>query len=159
MPLSEKAMNPLRKVGIELWTLWSILPCPGIRVGIPRFLFDSQSCLGQYWPKPAGYVHTNVVHFVSILPVPSWPIHVWPVLQDLYSTAFPTCLLSALFLKGKIYHRVNQYNIVHTARSQSTQRLGMVCRTLADHSFIQPPELQQHPGSRSTKTRDYKWKI
>lgn len=107
MPLAETS-SPLFNKGKQLWTFCPVLPRPCVRISIPGFLFDTQSCLGQYGAEPAGDVHPDVVNLVSVLPAAPGAIHVGPVLQDLHSAAFPTCLLSALFLKEKCITNTSQ---------------------------------------------------
>lgn len=121
-----------------------VLPCPGVRISIPGLLLNTQSCLGQDGAEPAGDVHADVVNLVCVLPTAPRAIHVGPVLQDLHSTAFPTCLLSALFLKGKTDHKyitkmVIFQGIVQGPGSQSTWTLGVVSRTPSEHSRAVAP--------------------
>lgn len=42
-------------------------PGAGVRVGVPRLLFNPQSCFWQNWAEPAGNVHANVVDLVGVL--------------------------------------------------------------------------------------------
>lgn len=96
-------------------------------------------------------MHPDVIDFVGVLPVASRSVHVRPVLQDLHAAAFPACLLSALFLKGKINHTVNPPGALYVPKTESARTPGMVSRTPFEQHFLQREELEQHPGCKINK--------